>query len=402
MNKSDLIVESPLKQKSVDLVVGIPSYNEADNIAFVAEQAAAGLDKYFPDARTAVINADNFSKDGTKQAFLGADTDGIPKVYLSTPQGVTGKGNNFYNLFRYLAPFEPKAIIVVDADLKSIRPDWIQLLAQPVLEGFSFVSPAYARNEYDGTITNHICYPLLYGLLGHDIRQPIGGDFAFSGELMNHWLDRTWSNTIRQYGIDIFMTLEAILSGYPMAQVSLGAKIHKPSAPKLGMMFTQVVDTLFSRLQSSRQNWRLKNGKPMMPPLLNAGEARSQEPQDLGIDYKALKRQAMDEFSKRSDLIRKILPLDHWNRVEEMFQQRRFRLSRRIWTEIVFCYLRAHAETEDHTVRYAIVESLKPLYFGRVVSFIRETLEMDHQESEQQIIRQAQCFWRHRRKVVRP
>jgi hypothetical protein len=140
----------------------------------------------------------------------------------------------------------------------------------------------------------------------------------------------------------------------------------------------------------------------MMPPLLNADEAQSQEPQDLGIDYKALKRQAVNEFSKRSDLIRRILPLDHWRRIELMFQQQRFRLSRRIWTEIVFCYLRAHAAAEKTQVRYEIVESLKPLYFARVVSFIRETLEMDHEESEQQIVRQAQCFWRHRRKVVHP
>ena len=51
---------------SLDLAVGIPSYNEADNIEFVVRQVAAGLEKYFPDLNTAIINADNFSQDGTK------------------------------------------------------------------------------------------------------------------------------------------------------------------------------------------------------------------------------------------------------------------------------------------------------------------------------------------------
>jgi hypothetical protein len=32
---------------SLDLVVGIPSYNEADNIEFVVRQVAAGLERYF-------------------------------------------------------------------------------------------------------------------------------------------------------------------------------------------------------------------------------------------------------------------------------------------------------------------------------------------------------------------
>ena len=78
---------------TLDLAVGIPSYNEADNIEFVVRQVAAGLEKYFPDLNTVIINADNFSQDGTKDAFIAADSGHIPKVYLSTPAGVKGKGN---------------------------------------------------------------------------------------------------------------------------------------------------------------------------------------------------------------------------------------------------------------------------------------------------------------------
>lgn len=46
---------------TLDLAVGIPSYNEADNIEFVVRQVAAGLEKYFPHLNTVIINADNFS-----------------------------------------------------------------------------------------------------------------------------------------------------------------------------------------------------------------------------------------------------------------------------------------------------------------------------------------------------
>ena len=37
---------------SLDLAVGIPSYNEADNIDFVVRQVAAGLERYFPHLNT--------------------------------------------------------------------------------------------------------------------------------------------------------------------------------------------------------------------------------------------------------------------------------------------------------------------------------------------------------------
>ena len=37
---------------SLDLAVGIPSYNEAENIEFVVRQVAAGLERYFPHLNT--------------------------------------------------------------------------------------------------------------------------------------------------------------------------------------------------------------------------------------------------------------------------------------------------------------------------------------------------------------
>ena len=37
---------NPEKIEKVDLIVGIPSYKEADNIAFPVEQSAIGLKKY--------------------------------------------------------------------------------------------------------------------------------------------------------------------------------------------------------------------------------------------------------------------------------------------------------------------------------------------------------------------
>jgi hypothetical protein len=82
-----------------------------------------------------------------------------------------------------------------------------------------------------------------------------------------------------------------------------------------------------------------------------------------------------------------------------MFEDRRFRISRSVWATVVYAYLRAHSAQEEDRMRLEIVEALKPLYFARVTSFIRETLELNHQESEQQIIRQAQTFWRNRRKM---
>ena len=51
------------------------------------------------------------------------------------------------------------------------------------------MAPLYARHKYDGTITNTVTYPLTRALYGHRIRQPIGGDFGVSGDLVRHYLE---------------------------------------------------------------------------------------------------------------------------------------------------------------------------------------------------------------------
>jgi len=249
---------NPDNINEAEIVIGIPSLNEADSIGFVVKQIDQGLGKYFSDRKSVIVNVDNNSQDGTKEAFLNTQTH-TPKIYISTPENVKGKGNNLRNLFTIMRELGAKAGATVDADLKSITPKWINCLISPILkENYHFLTPLYYRHKYDATITNHICYPLVYGILGHNIRQPIGGDMAFSREMTEFWLNQGWPPEVSQYGIDIFMTLNAIKSQLKIGQVNLVAKIHKPSAPKLGPMFLAVAKTLFDFLSANKEIWNDK------------------------------------------------------------------------------------------------------------------------------------------------
>ena len=113
---------NPDNIEKAELVVSIPSYKEADSISYPTTQASEGLVKYFPDKSSVIINCDNNSPDKTKETFLNTPTQ-VPKIYISTPPGVQGKGNNFKNLFQKIVDLKAEAVVVVDADLKSITPE---------------------------------------------------------------------------------------------------------------------------------------------------------------------------------------------------------------------------------------------------------------------------------------
>src|SRR4026209_2412339 len=181
-----------------DIMVGIPSFKNAATIGYVVRAAQAGLVQYFPDLHPVVVNSDAGSPDGTgrvvveteppdyiEQILLVRPTNRLERVSLTYPEieGVGGKGAPLRTVVEIADALHVQALVVVDSDLRSIVPEWIELLAGPILKGgYDFVSPLYARYKYDGTITNNIAYPLTRALYGARIRQPIGGGLAVSGD----------------------------------------------------------------------------------------------------------------------------------------------------------------------------------------------------------------------------
>lgn len=372
--------------KKAGIAVGIASYNEADAIAYPAEQASLGLVRYFSDKSPVLICCDNSSPDGTEDAFLSTKTE-VPKIYVSTPPGVLGKGYNFENMFRKALELGVKILICVDADLKSITPEWIKYFGESVQNGYDYATPVYSRHKYDGTITNNICFPLVYGVLGRNVRQPIGGDFALSGNFMDFLIKQMWHRTTEEYGIDIFMSMNAVLGGFKICQTGLGAKVHKPSAPKLGQMFVQVVSTAFMMISKNTGKWK-DIGKVEDSPLFGLKEMG--KPQELNVDRDSIKKQAVSGFGKASGKLKNYLSADTFAKVSGIFDSDNFAaLDAELWVKIVYEMIAAFRKERDTGM---IAESLKGLYFGRVFSFMNDTWEKSTHEAEKNILAQAECF----------
>ena len=227
-----------------DILIGIPSYNNGKTIGHVVQAVQAGLNKYFPDKKSILVNSDGGSNDNTREIVDSTTIDNYRSILLShrvksfhkivTPyHGLPGKGSAFRTIFEIADALKVKACAVVDSDLRSITPEWIDLLISPILDdGYDYVAPYYLRHKYDGTITNMIVYPLTSVLYGRKIRQPIGGDFGFSGSIASFYLKKdVWDTDVARYGIDIWMTTTAIANGFKICQSFLGAKIHDTKDP---------------------------------------------------------------------------------------------------------------------------------------------------------------------------
>lgn len=385
---------NPEKIKRAEMVVCIPSYKEADSISYPVTQADKGLDKYFQENDSVIINCDNNSPDNTKQVFLDTPTK-APKIYLSTDPGVKGKGNNFRNLFQKVVDLGAKAVVVVDADLKSITPEWIKHLGEPLFEDFSYVAPLYVRDKYDGTITNGIAYPMTRALYGRRVRQPIGGDFGFSGDLADVYLkSKTWDQAVANFGIDIWMTTLAINQKVQVCQAFMGRpKIHRTKDPggDLGPMFRQVVGTIFAMMKEFESFWiKVKYSRPTAIYGFGLGEVEM--PPKVDVDTDNLLQQFHIGFDKFSHIWKEILTADVYRKLHEIkgLKEAEFNFPTDLWARLLFDTAVSYGDVSVEPDE--IMDSLIPLYFGRTLSFVKRTKKMSIKQAEEAIENDCETF----------
>ncbi len=379
---------NPQNIQKAEIVVGVPSYNEADNIPFVVGQASRGLETYFPKKQSVIINVDNHSTDGTQEAFLESKGN-IPKIYVSTEKSLKGKGYNFHNLFSIIKRMEGKVGLTFDADLKSIQPAWVKRMVEPILDGYDYLTPYYARYKHDATITNHLVCPLVYGLFGRGVRQPIGGDFAFSNKAVDLWLEKEWGEEAYRFGIDIFMTLNVYLAGLKTAQVNLDAKIHKLSDPSLSPMFLQVVKTLFEIILKEEK--RIRNIKEIEKVEVLGGS----EMFDLTstqLNKQIFRKTFIDGLSFYWSSIKNIVSSEACKRLNRIRQGQESGIERDLWAVIVYDFLYAYKKES----KPSLIEILRPCYFGRVASFFESIENLSSDETIEEINKEAEYFFEKR------
>lgn len=380
-----------------DLLIGIPSYNNVRTIGHVVRAVIGGLAKYFPKAKAVLVNSDGGSTDGTQDVVRQVQIEDFRTILTSHPvypihkvitpyHGIPGKGSAFKTIFEAAAYLKVKGCAVVDSDLRSITPEWVELLIRPVYEGgFDYVAPLYARHKFDGTITNSIVYPLTRALYGKRVRQPIGGDFGFSGKLASFYLTKdVWETDVARFGIDIWMTTLAIAEGYQVCQSYLGAKIHDAKDPgsDLGPMFTQVVSSVYHLMGDYENLWKEVRESQSVPTFGFHYEV-GLEPIVVKLDrmignFRLGVKELMEIWGRAlsPETIR-------WLESISRLSDEAFSFPVDLWVRIVYDFALAYHQGLIH--RDHLLKSMIPLYLGRVASFVKENMDRSAHEVEERM-----------------
>ncbi len=389
----------------VNVVVGIPCYNEEETIGHIVSTVGEGLKKHFPEKKSLIVVSDGGSLDDARENALSAPVpEGINRI-VSIYRGLAGKGTAFRGIFEITGITEAEACVVVDSDLESMTPDWMKFLAQPILDGKAgFVAPYYKRHKYNGTITNHIAYPMTRALYGVKFRQPIGGDFGLSGDLVASLAAQdVWKTDVTRFGIDIWVSIAAIVRKEKIVQADLGNKVHQVKDPStdLGAMFLQVVSTLFYLACEYRNRWSTAEESQ---PLEIVGKSESNiNLRSVPVSMEKLRREFAEGVEHFQGFYERNLSPQCYSdliKIKDKTKKGKETLfDPALWAKILYEFLYIYSKWERN--RRRLIEMLAPLYFGRITAYCEEVAQFKDGEEEQVIEKQAREFERQKPYLLR-
>jgi len=377
------------KRKTIGVV--IPSYYPKEAIHNVLRTVFTGIQKFLPNSDFYVVVVDSSDKE-TQQNISKTVNELGKNIILHFGNRRITKGKAIFIGLNILKEKKPDAVLLIDADLKSIRPDWIDEFFKPILNNnFDFIAPLYVRHKHDSLLTNHIIYPFVNSCLGANLRQPIGGDFSISKKLFNFILKKPhFSKEVSQFGIDIWLSINAICNKFKLGQIFLGTKDHgntiknfKFPEKSLGNMFVEVIKTLFDQLVVYKHIWQKQNNFKVK----TFGKIIKIDPMSVPANSNNLWLTFKRLYPKYQFLIEKNLNKKNIDQIKMslMFDKPNDKFTDKFWADILFSYLLKYQRINNESQKRELIESILPIYFARMAYFVVEAKNWDTEETEKKI-----------------
>jgi hypothetical protein len=367
----------------VDILVGLPTHNNAKTIGSIVHTIQSGILRGFPRERAVIINADGGSRDGTPELVTGVSIDDArpaSKLYaLRTLHSISTKyasspasGLAFRTILAAAELLRAKACVVMSPESVNIEPEWIPKLLRPIYnDGFDLVTPTYRRHKFEGLLITNLLYPMTRALYGLRIREAYSPEFGFSGRFGSHFLGQNaWQDGSDGAGSELRFTLAAITGRYRICQSFLGEKIHiERSAANLVPALRQTAGALFSALEPDFPVWSDVAGS-QPPPTTGADHEALLDP--LRVNRKRLREMFSTGVAELESVFQSILSPSTAAELQRIARlgEEEFHYSTELWARTVYEFAASYQKSvisRDH-----IIQALAPLFRGRALTFLME------------------------------
>jgi glucosylglycerate synthase len=403
---TDDFVRQLINVGEIDILVGLPTHNNARTIGPVVAAIQDGILEWFPRARAAIIDADAGSRDGTSDLVVNVAINdvrrrAVHRSALRTLHSISiqygnsmARGTALRTILAAAELLRAKACAVISPESTNIKPEWVPALLGPIYkEDFDLVLPTYARHKFDGLLITNLLYPVTRALYGLRIREPYASEFAFSGRLGSLFLaQNSWNEEAARTGCEIRLTVAAIADSFRVCQSFLGTKPHvERRAADLVPALRRTIGPLFSSMESNFALWSSKTGSQPVP-------ATGAEPQ-VTLDLVRVNRKRLHEMfctgvAELESVFHSILlpaTLAELQRITRLGENQ-FQYPPELWARTVYEFAASYHKavmSRDH-----IIQALASLARGRALAFLVENRNSSASDVESHVESLCQEFER--------
>ena len=380
---TDDFIRQLINVGEVDILVGVPTHNDAKTVQSAIQAIQAGILRSFPRERAVIINADAGSTDGTPELVVGASISDVRRGFngytLRTLHSIStqyAKSPSSETALRtILAAAEvlrAKACTVISPESTTIEAQWIDNLIRPVYrESFDFVAPIYRRHKFEGVLVSNLVYPMTRALYGQRLREPFASDFGFSSRLGSQFLTQhSWSRESERDDPRMDFTISALTDGFKVQQTYLGARQQlKAQSRDLVHAMRQTMGSLFASLEPNFPIWSAKNGSE---PVLDRRPEFDVTVEPFRVNRKQLKQMFSEGVAELGSVLQSILTEDTLGKLQQIatLDESIFYFAPELWVRTVYEFAVSYYKAvinRDH-----ILQALVPIYRGRMFTFLSE------------------------------
>jgi hypothetical protein len=376
-----VVRESTPSLRGKNILIGIPFSDQIETLPTVIRTAQEGLEQYLPDKKASfVIAATHEGKQFSQQINALFDELAIAGHFFTLDKALTGKGWVMRSLIEISASFGSDLLLIepdfVRQGQEGIQPSWINSLYRPLELGSDFVLPVFIRPPEAKRATDQLVIPLLVALYGYRVKEPMGGVYGMRREILHIFLQDTnlFADTdIGNYGIDIFLTISAIIHDVKICQANLGIRRKRPSPGEFAVRLRQTVRTMFEQIKYTAQ-WWLQQGRFIKaePPLYGTLPVLDLPSVDLDISS-AIERFRVDFQRNANYLYKKLLDPSLYERLLDLSYTpvEKFFFSSADWAQCIYTLLLAYF-FQNEIPQDDIVDNVTILSRARAATFMSE------------------------------
>jgi hypothetical protein len=379
---SDALLRQLIAVGQVDILVGLPTLNNAATIVDVVRAVNVCFTRDFPRLRTVMINSDGGSTDGTPELIRSASFTEADMVQTSHSlrtlhrvvapyHGLPGKHTALRTVFTAGELTQARVVVVIDPGGPATTAERVTELIGPIAQSqVELLTPRYRRHPRDGVLVTQLVRPVVRALCGVGLDEPLAAEFACSGRFASHCLEQDiWDRQAARFAIDLWLRIRALAERFVVGQIWRPATTAAGARTTLREAVHQVVLALIESLRSHEAFWLKADGIVELPTF---GTDPIVMPDAATWDYQSLAERARHDIAEIKPLLEEVLEPDVFARVIDDSAKTKPGLDDELWVRIVYAFAAA-----THLGRSSVehlADTFAPLYMWRASAFMSHTV----------------------------